>query len=115
MLKAKPCGNVLLFESRLCGYRIRILRLDGVAARDVKAKFWARSILSTGRGRKGLLLFKPSPQGVTLLHIDLDGNVQALWTQKGSFGTSAIPSPDGKRLAIWGATLESNVWMIENF
>jgi hypothetical protein len=27
----------------------------------------------------------------------------------------AIPSPDGRRLAIWKANGTSNVWMVENF
>jgi hypothetical protein len=27
----------------------------------------------------------------------------------------AIPSPDGKHLALWKASGSSNVWMLENF
>jgi hypothetical protein len=27
----------------------------------------------------------------------------------------AIPSPDGKHLAIWKAQGDSNVWMLENY
>jgi hypothetical protein len=27
----------------------------------------------------------------------------------------AIPSPDGNYLALWQASGDSNVWMIENF
>jgi hypothetical protein len=27
----------------------------------------------------------------------------------------AIPSPDGKHLALWKANGGSNVWMLENF
>ena len=96
--------------------RIRILSLDGSAPRDVKVKGWASlNSLDWATDGKGFFASSQSPQGATLLHIDLEGNAQALWTQKGSFQTWGVPSPDGKSLAILGATIESNVWMIENF
>ena len=95
---------------------IRILPLDGGAARDVKAKGWgALNSLDWAADGKGFFCSSQSSQGVTLLHIDLVGSAQALWTQKGSFQTWGVPSPDGKHLAIPGATIEANVWMIENF
>ena len=95
---------------------IRILPLDGGAPRDVTAKGWATlNSLDWATDGKGFFASSQSPQGVTLLHIDLEGSAQVLWTQKGGFQTWGIPSPDGKSLAILGATTESNVWMIENF
>jgi len=95
---------------------IRILPLDGGAERVVKIKGW-RTInsLNWAEDGKGFFCSSPSPQGVTLLHIDLEGNAQALWAQKGSHQTWGVSSPDLKWLAIYGATIDSNVWMIENF
>jgi Tol biopolymer transport system component len=51
----------------------------------------------------------------TLLNIDLDGRVTAS-PAKGNVSFSwAIPSPDGRRLALGAATNSSNVWLLENF
>ncbi len=43
-----------------------------------------------------------------------------MWEQKGtmgneSAGTSGIPSPDGRHLAMMGYTYNANMWMLENF
>jgi hypothetical protein len=38
-----------------------------------------------------------------------------LWEQEGGLGISALPSPDGRHLAIRGWSVNSNIWMIENF
>jgi len=64
---------------------------------------------------KGFYVSSSSPRGATLLHVDLKGNVNALWEQKGSWQTWGVPSPDGRHLAILGLTVDSNVWMTENF
>ena len=96
--------------------RIRILRLNGGAPRDIIFKEWAPlHSLSWAADGRGLFASSQSPQDATLLHIDLEGNAQALWTQKGSRQTWGVPSPDGKRLAILGHTRNANAWMIENF
>jgi DNA-binding winged helix-turn-helix (wHTH) protein/Tol biopolymer transport system component len=63
----------------------------------------------------------------TLLHLDLKGNAQTLWYSKGgirqpgdlflsgALAPRAVPSPDGRYLAIQGQSVSSNIWMIENF
>jgi hypothetical protein len=51
----------------------------------------------------------------TLLHVDLRGNPQVLWEGSGSGQTVAIPSRDGRRLAISNWTTDGNIWMMENF
>ena len=110
-----PDASRLAVEKTAEGH-IRILPLDGGAPREVNAKGWATlNSLDWATDGKGFFASSQSPQGVTLLHIDLEGNAQTLWTQKGSSQTWGIPSPDGKSLAILRATIESNVWMIENF
>jgi DNA-binding winged helix-turn-helix (wHTH) protein/Tol biopolymer transport system component len=95
---------------------IRILPLDGGAPRDVQARGGTLDSLAWAADGKGFFSSSQSPQGSTLLHIDLEGNTQALWTQKGDQGdTFGVPSPDGKNLAIFRRTVDQNVWMIENF
>jgi hypothetical protein len=53
--------------------------------------------------------------GARLLHVSMDGKVTVLWNNRGSFRTWGVPSPDGKWIALLGATQESNVWVLEGF
>ena len=53
--------------------------------------------------------------GKTLVNVSLTGRVRLLLAQKEMTLGRAIPSPDGKHLAIWKAHGDSNVWMLENF
>ena len=64
---------------------------------------------------KGFYVGSSSPRGATLLYIDLKGRATTVWEQKGGFQTWAVPSPDGRHLAIESYTVDSNVWMLENF
>jgi hypothetical protein len=51
----------------------------------------------------------PSPQVTALLRVDLEGGAQVLWTENGLSRTSAIPSPDGRFLAISAEGTKTNV------
>jgi Tol biopolymer transport system component/DNA-binding winged helix-turn-helix (wHTH) protein len=50
-----------------------------------------------------------------MLNIDLNGRVRPMLEEKNMVIGWAIPSPDGRRLAILKASGTSNVWMIEGF
>jgi hypothetical protein len=50
-----------------------------------------------------------------LLNIDLQGTVRSTWQQNKLVVGWAIPSPDGRRLALQLSSGDSNVWMVENF
>jgi hypothetical protein len=51
-----------------------------------------------------------------VLHVDFQGNARVLWESSGATGeTLAIPSPDGRHLAIQNWTADGNMWMMENF
>ena len=50
-----------------------------------------------------------------LVDVSLDGTIRPLLEEKSMMLGWAIPSPDGKHLAIWKAHGDSNVWMLENF
>lgn len=70
---------------------------------------WAadsKSIWATGYNSGG---------GKTLINVSLTGRVRPLLTETKMAMGWAIPSPDGKHLAIWKAHGDSNVWMLENF
>jgi Tol biopolymer transport system component len=112
-----PEGTRLAIEKTLEREgHVRILSLRGGAVRDVTVKGWgALDSLDWAADGKGIFASSKSARVATLLHLDLDGNVQVLWTQKGGFQTWGVPSPDGRRLAILGSSIESNVWLIEKF
>ncbi len=75
---------------------------DGLAALD-----WT----SDGKG----LYTSSLATGSVLLHTDLQGNATVLWEPKGDGMTWAIPSPDGRHVAMPGFSMSSNVWSMENF
>jgi len=98
--------------------RIRLVPLEGGTARDLFVSGWSLSWNGPDWSwdGKGFYVESDSPQGATtLLYIDLNGDASAVWEQKGALGTWGFPSPDGRHLAILGYTVDSNVWMLENF
>lgn len=53
--------------------------------------------------------------GMEVLHINQRGDASSLWENLGATGeTLAIPSPDGRRLALNGWTTSSNIWILED-
>ena len=54
-------------------------------------------------------------KGSVLLHTDLNGNANVLWEPKGDGMTWAVPSPDGRHVAMPGFSMSSNVWSMRNF
>jgi eukaryotic-like serine/threonine-protein kinase len=110
---------------------IRLLPLDGSPSQEVVAKGWT-SLQSVNWAADGKHLFVSAAAagGSALLHVDLQGNTHVLWEQKGSVapwnepfahwlgGPSApwaVPSPDGRHLAIYNWNLSANMWMMEDF
>jgi hypothetical protein len=108
--------------------RIYILSFSGQQPREISVRGW-NSIQSVdwAADGKGLFVSSSTPQGADLLHMDLHGNAHLIWQQKGNTASStqtgfggpsipwAVPSPDGRHLAIYGWSLSANIWMIENF
>ena len=112
--------------------RIHILRLGGQPSQEVVAKGWNSFLsLNWAADAKGFFVSSLTPGGSALLHVDLKGKAHVLWEMKGSTapwngpssggwigGPSApwaVPSPDGRHLAINDRTLSANMWMMENF
>jgi Tol biopolymer transport system component len=76
---------------------------------------WAADGKALFVSHPGLMDSRSGPIGATLLRVDFKGHVQPIWETRGGRYTWGIPSPDGKYLAIRGATTGRNAWLIENF
>ncbi len=123
--------------SKQPGKQFDIVSLSGHALQTIVVKGWdvgidARVANARGEGvdfawaADGKGLFTPSrtPQKFVLLNVDLQGHARVVREQNrgvnptmrtGFFGPWAVPSPDGRHLAMLGWTRNSNVWMMEGF
>lgn len=103
--------------------RIEIRSLTGQVEFTVEPRGWPHPFtVDWSADGKTLFVSHPGltddpsgPIGATVLHVNLDGHVQPLWETRGGRYAWAIPSPDGKYLAIRGATTGRNAWLIDNF
>jgi hypothetical protein len=60
-------------------------------------------------------MHRTSVAGTDLLRIGLDGTTKVVWHQNVRDWMSGIPSPDGRHIALTGASTVSNAWMLKNF
>jgi hypothetical protein len=92
-----------------------LLNLKTQALQHILVKHWS-DLVSLDWTADGTGLFMSSLHaGAVLLHVDLHGNAHVLWERGGGFELWAIPSPDGKHVAMPAHSLNVNVWMMENF
>lgn len=64
----------------------------------------------------GFFASHPSKKGVVLLAIDMRGNARVIWELAGqNVFLRALPSLNGRQVAILGSIAENNVWELENF
>ncbi len=113
--KLSPDGTrVAILKSK--DGRINILWMNGRAPQEIAVKGW-RILTDANWAADGKSLFVSSStdRGAVLLSVDLQGNPRLLWENKGGIGTYAVPSPDGRHLALQGFTEDGNMWMMENF
>ncbi len=95
---------------------IRLLSLSGGSDREIAVKGWPNITgLDWSPDGRGLYCGSASSRVATLLYVDLKGNSRVLWQYKAGGATWAIPSPDGRYLAIEGAVTNSNVWAVDGF
>jgi hypothetical protein len=111
--------------------RIHVLPLSSKAPQEVVVKGWnSLQSVNWAADGNGFFVSSATKVGSALLRVDLQGNAHVLWEQKGNIapwngpyaqwlgGPSApwaVPSPDGRHLAIYSWTLSANMWMMENF
>jgi serine/threonine protein kinase len=96
---------------------IYILSLRGKATQQIHVKGWSNLLsLTWAADGKSLFVFSGKRKERALLHVDLQGNAHFLWENPGAYGeTAAVASPDGRKLAMWAWTMNSNMWTMENF
>ena len=93
-----------------------MLSLRGDPDRDIVVKGWAGfNAVNWAPDGKSFFVSSQSPTSSTLLHVDMEGHATPLWDQRGSWRIYGVPSPNGREIAIAGITIDSNVWMMENF
>jgi serine/threonine protein kinase len=97
--------------------RIQLLSVATGSSRDISVKDWnSFTSVDWSADSQGLFVTSnPTGRTSTLLHIDLTGNAHKLWEVRSAIPSWAIPSRNGKYLAIPAPTVQSNVWIIENF
>lgn len=96
---------------------IRLLPVAGGVERTVSAPPWAGiAYMDWAADGRSLWVRASSSAGVeTLLKIDLHGNATpALQEPEMELGW-AIPSPDGRHVALWKARDSSSAWLLESF
>ena len=110
-----PDGRHIAVLEGLSG-RIQILSLPHQTVQEIKTKgMETTSFIDWAADGKAVFVSRPTPQGFELLRLDLNGNSEVLWGERGGLGTSALASPDGKHLAIRGWSVTSNFWTMTNF
>ncbi len=96
---------------------IRLLTLKDGKERTVALKEWSSvNALDWAADGKSIWVSASTTTGTyALLNMDLQGRARPVWEQTKMAVGWAIPSPDGRYLALWQASGSANVWMVENF
>jgi DNA-binding winged helix-turn-helix (wHTH) protein/Tol biopolymer transport system component len=111
-----PDGTMIAFAKQF-DESIRLIPLNGEVRREVHVQGWhrLRNITFAADG-KSFFASHPSKSGVVLLLVNENGVAKVLWEVAGqNVYLRAIPSPDGRHLAILASLVDNNVWMMENF
>ena len=88
----------------------------GSLLKEITVKLWTNlGGLNWAADGKGWFTASKNEAGVVLLHVDLQGEVVPMWRLSGGLEAHALPSPDGRHLAIGATSWDNNVWLMENF
>jgi serine/threonine protein kinase/Tol biopolymer transport system component len=117
--EVSPDGSqlALVDEDRYTNH-VKLLTFSDRSWRDVSLEpRWGRLYeLGWALNGKSLYVVSEASEGTYLLYVTLSGNAKPLfrygWSQT---AYRILPSPDGKHLALQSFTIDSNVWMLENF
>jgi len=115
-----PDGSTLALAKKHLIPGLADIRLFSVASgkdRILTLPSWTGiACLDWAADGRSLWVVASSPAGVpTLLNVDLQGKARALLEESEKDLGWAIPSPDGKHIAIWEASGSSNAWLLEGF
>jgi len=94
--------------------RIRLLPLNGGQERTITLRGWPGvSSLDWAADSKSIWAASSGDDENSLLNIDLQGNARVVWRPKKKNVYWAIPSRDGRYLALHVGSSSANVWMLE--
>lgn len=112
-----PDGSqIAILMTALGDNRIHFYRLPGGEMRTVSVNGYSELIsFDWASDSKSVFVGTSSPQGATLLRVNLDGKATPIWQNLQPHEIWGVPSPDGKHIAMFGTSAESNVWMIDDF
>jgi len=115
-----PDGSVLaLAKADEPEIHIRLLSLTGGVDQEIAVKGWPSiGSMEWSPDGKGLYCGSLTSKSGTLLYVDLKGFAQVVSRSSevgGGAFIAAVPSPDGRYLALTGAIRYSNAWLIEGF
>ena len=113
-----PDGRTLALAKKMRASseaEIRLHATRGGAERVIKVKDWGRlaTIDWAADGRSFWASAVRHGETTALINIDLQGRAKPVLQETKPYVGWAIPSQDGKHLAIWEATGGSNAWMLE--
>ena len=113
-----PDGNLIAaVQVGATQHQIRLVSLAGQPPREIMVKDWNNfmSLDWAADGKGFFISSNPTGRLDTVLYVDLAGNATPLWQVQNFQAAWAIPSHNGKYVAIPAPTTECNVWMVENF
>ena len=95
--------------------KLTILSTEGHAPRQTEITGWpGLQYMDFSSDSKGLFMTSTRNGISALLYVDLTGKAHSLWEPKLPTVGWAITTRDGKRLAIVGFSVVSNVWSVKN-
>lgn len=96
--------------------QIRFAELRGTTKFVINIKGWAKiASMHWAPDGRSLFITSRSSGGCSLLQVDLHGVARVISQQPGAFQMWAVPSPDDRHLAVFSASMSSDVWIAENF
>lgn len=113
-----PDGRTLALAKKMRAAteaEIRLVSTRGGAERVLKVKDWGRlaTIDWAADGKSFWASAVRHGETTSLINIDLQGRAKPVLQESKPYVGWAIPSQDGRHLAIWEATGGSNAWMLE--
>jgi len=112
-----PDGAWLALVDANGGGRIRLFPVAGGGERVLDIKSWSSFISVDWAADSKALFVSSNPTGrqETLLYVNLQGAVHPLQSVSTNGSSWAIPSRDGRHLAIAAPSIDVNAWMVEHF
>ena len=96
--------------------QIHLLSTTGAAEQTIAVKGWDRILgLTWASDGQAWFVSSQGESSSVLLRVNLRGEARVLWKRNGYMGVIAVPSPDGRHIALGAFTTSDNAWMMENF